>query len=427
MTRSLKVAVIGAGVAGLAAARELQRESLQVVVFEKSHQLGGTWAYDARVESDLLGIDPNRDVVHSSAYKSLKTNVPRVLMSFTDFKFGEKVYGDPRMYPGHEEVLKFLTDFASHFELTELIRFNTLVTRVEVVDSDITEFVVESNTNGVISVEVFDAVVVCNGHNTQPRLATDIPGIKTWSRKQMHSHNYRVPEPFRDQIVVVIGSGPSAVDISRDIATVAKEVHMSSRSPLVKVAKSDKFNNMWQHSKIDYISKDGWITFQDGFSIDADIILHCTGYKNHLPFLQTNGIVSVEDKRIGPLYKHVSPPQLAPRLSFVGIPEKTLPIFIIECQSRWIAHALSAKVSLPSKDEMLSEVLKHNEDMKEKGLPEHSTHHLGYQLDYMEWMWAQTGMVIEKNIKDMIEYLIHCLMTVGLDGYMDLFFQKYGI
>ncbi|KAJ0786562.1 putative flavin monooxygenase, FAD/NAD(P)-binding domain superfamily [Helianthus annuus] len=103
-------------------------------------------------------------------------------------------------------------------------------------------------------------------------------------------------------------------------------------------------------------------------------------YKLHLPFLRTNGIVSVEDKRIGPLYKHVFPPQLAPRLSFVGIPEKTLPIFMIECQSRWIAHALSAKVSLPSKDEMLSEVLKHYEDMKEKGLPEHSTHHLGFQV-----------------------------------------------
>ncbi|KAJ0797738.1 putative flavin monooxygenase, FAD/NAD(P)-binding domain superfamily [Helianthus annuus] len=99
-------------------------------------------------------------------------------MSFTDFKFSEKVYGDPRKYPGHEEVLKFWTDFATHFELTELSRFNTLVTRVEVVESDITEFIVVSNMNGVISVEVFDAVVVCNGHNTQPRLATDIPAKK---------------------------------------------------------------------------------------------------------------------------------------------------------------------------------------------------------------------------------------------------------
>ncbi|KAI3800444.1 hypothetical protein L1987_28535 [Smallanthus sonchifolius] len=115
-----------------------------------------------------------------------------------------------------------------------------MVTRMEVVDSGITEFVVESNTNAVSSVEVFDAVVVCNGHYTQPRLATDIPGIEMWPRKQMHSHNYRVPEPFRDQIVVVIGSGPSAVDISREIATVAKEVHMSSRSPLVKIVFKDR-------------------------------------------------------------------------------------------------------------------------------------------------------------------------------------------
>ncbi|KAJ0759011.1 putative flavin monooxygenase, FAD/NAD(P)-binding domain superfamily [Helianthus annuus] len=150
-------------------------------------------------------------------------------------------------------------------------------------------------------------------------------------------------------------------------------------------------------------------------------------YKLHLPFLRTNGIVSVEDKRIGPLYKHVFPPRFAPRLSFVGILERTFPFIIMECQSRWIAHALSAKVSLPSEDEMLSEVLKYYEEMKEKGLPEHSTHQLGFQLDYIDWMWAQTGMVMEKNIRNMIEYWIYCLMTAGIDGYMDLFSQKYGI
>ncbi|XP_076886442.1 flavin-containing monooxygenase FMO GS-OX-like 3 [Bidens hawaiensis] len=350
-------------------------------------------------------------------------------MSFTDFKIGEKVYNDPRMYPGHEEVLKFLKDFASHFELNKLIRFNTLVTRVEVVDhSSIIEFVVESNTNGVNSMEVFDAIVVCNGHNTQPQRPTDNPGIETWPRKQMHSHNYRVPEPFRDEIVVVIGSGPSALDISREIATVAKQVHMSSRSPLVKVGKSKKFNNMWQHSKIECISKDGSITFQDGFSINADVILHCTGYKLHVPFLKTNGVVSVKNKRVGPLYKHVSPhpPQLAPQLSFVGIPERSFGFLLMESQPRWIAQALSKKVLLPSKDEILSEVVKHYEEMKEKGLPEHATHQLEFQLDYLEWMWAKAGMVVEKRVKDMAEYLLHYMRTVGLDGYMDVLSQIYG-
>lgn len=177
MANSLKVAVIGAGVAGLTAARELQRESHTVVAFEKSHRLGGLWAYDPRVESDLLGLDPNREIIHGSLYKSLITNLPRELMSFTDFKFAEKQYGDPRMFPGNEEVLKFLEDFATHFELSKLIRFNTEVTRVEVVDSDITKFVVESKTSGVSLEEVFDAVVICNGRNTEPNLPTDIPGM----------------------------------------------------------------------------------------------------------------------------------------------------------------------------------------------------------------------------------------------------------
>ena len=54
----------------------------------------------------------------------------------------------------------------------------------------------------------------------------------------------------------------------------------------------------------------------------ANIYVTYFRYKLHVPFLRTNGIVSVQAKRIGPLYKHVFPPQLAPRLSFVGIPEK---------------------------------------------------------------------------------------------------------
>lgn len=28
------------------------------------------------------------------------------------------------------------------------------------------------------------------------------PGIDSWPGKHMHSHNYRVPEPFRDQVYV---------------------------------------------------------------------------------------------------------------------------------------------------------------------------------------------------------------------------------
>ena len=131
MGRSISVAVIGAGVAGLCAARDLKSEGHRVVLFEKGDRIGGTWVYHPRVESDPLSLDPKREIVHGSLYKALRTNLPRQLMGFLDYPFAKRQNGDPRTFPGHEEVLWFLTKVAHDFGLVELTRFNTEVTRVE--------------------------------------------------------------------------------------------------------------------------------------------------------------------------------------------------------------------------------------------------------------------------------------------------------
>ncbi|KAL2514566.1 Flavin-containing monooxygenase [Forsythia ovata] len=62
MAKSLKVAVIGDGVTGLASTHELGKEGHHVVIYKKSDQLGETSVYDPRVESDLLGVDPKRKI-----------------------------------------------------------------------------------------------------------------------------------------------------------------------------------------------------------------------------------------------------------------------------------------------------------------------------------------------------------------------------
>ncbi|XP_028101289.1 flavin-containing monooxygenase FMO GS-OX5-like isoform X1 [Camellia sinensis] len=399
MRQYVKAAVIGAGVAGLVAARELQREGHRVTIFEKLHQLGGSWVYDPRVEDDPLGLDSDREIVHSSVYLSLRTNLPRHIMGFSDYPF--RKIGDPRNFPGHEEVVSFLNEFAREFGLVELIRLETEVVRVEAVVDSV--WVVESRTSGVSLEEVFEAVVVCNGHHTEPRLA-NLPGIERWAGKQVHSHNYRIPEPFRDQVVVMIGDGPSAHDISRDIATVAKEVHLSSRSPDVEVSKLNNHNNVWQHSKIDQVYEDGTVSFQDGISVCSDVIFHSTGYKYHFPFLRTNGIVSVEDNRVGPLYKHVFPPQLSPQLSFIGIPYRAILFHMMELQSKWVAQVLSGKVHLPSKAEMLADVQQHYQRMEECGIPKHHTHRLHpneLQFEYLDWLAAQVGVLpVEERLRE---------------------------
>ena len=52
------------------------------------------------------------------------------------------------------------------------------------------------------------------------------------------------------QIVVLIGYGASAFDISRDIATEAKEVHIATRSPDVKMGKLENHKNIWEHKMV---------------------------------------------------------------------------------------------------------------------------------------------------------------------------------
>ncbi|KAI6707329.1 hypothetical protein NL676_010291 [Syzygium grande] len=179
------------------------------------------------------------------------------------------------------------------------------------------------------------------------------------------------------QVAVLIGSAASAVDISRDIAKVAKEVRVTSRSYEVEtLGIQPGYDNMWLHPMIEKAHEDGKVTFLDGSSARADIILHCTGYKYHFPFLETNGIVSVDDSRVGPLYKHVFPPLLAPWLSVVGLPWKVAPFPQFEYQSKWIAGALSGRIALPSEEEMMQDVKDFYSQLEASGVPKRYTHNL---------------------------------------------------
>ncbi|KQJ93635.1 flavin-containing monooxygenase FMO GS-OX5 isoform X2 [Brachypodium distachyon] len=325
--RSVRVAVIGAGAAGLVAARELRREGHSPVVFERADAVGGVWVYD-----DAGGGSEQRPS-SSCLYASLRTNLPRESMGFLDFPFHAAGDGDARRFPGHEEVRRYLEDFARRFDLLGLVRLQTEVVRVTREAAGASEsWRVSYHTRTKLErreaeEEVFDAVVVCSGHYREPRFADDIAGIDAWPGKQLHSNSYRVPEPFQNQVVVVIGCGPSGTDIARDIAGVAKEVHLTNRS--APAATCDRLplpghDNLWLHfhSMVDRAEEDGTVVFQDGSRVKADVIMHCTGYKYSFTFLSEDSTISVDDNRVGPLYKHVFPPQLAPRLSFIGLPHK---------------------------------------------------------------------------------------------------------
>lgn len=64
---TMKVAVIGAGTAGICAAKHSLAHGCSVTVYEQAERVGGTWVYTDNIGSDNYGLD-----VHSSMYKGLQ-------------------------------------------------------------------------------------------------------------------------------------------------------------------------------------------------------------------------------------------------------------------------------------------------------------------------------------------------------------------
>lgn len=79
-------AIVGAGAAGLVAAREFRRAGHSVAVYEQQKDIGGVWVLDSGDPDDP--ISPSLDnSVHTSMYDGLRVNLPRELMGFSDFPF----------------------------------------------------------------------------------------------------------------------------------------------------------------------------------------------------------------------------------------------------------------------------------------------------------------------------------------------------
>lgn len=203
-----RVAVIGAGAAGLCAARHLLARGVDVVVYELGTCIGGLWVFD-----NDNGIAP--------AYASLHLNSEARVTAYRDFPFPE----DGPLYPDHRQVRRYLESYAEKFGVKPHIRFNSKVTDISPLAGDRWYVTLADGGGGD-----FDAVVIGSGHQGSP----SHPGWKDqFSGEYLHSHSYRIPEPFRGKRVLVVGMGNSAVDIASDICVVTESTTISARSPVL--------------------------------------------------------------------------------------------------------------------------------------------------------------------------------------------------
>ncbi|WP_300299718.1 NAD(P)-binding domain-containing protein [Ferrovibrio sp.] len=193
--------VIGAGPAGLAALKSFKQAGLPVEAVERHAAIGGQWLYGAE---------------SSAVYASTHLISSKRTTAFADFPMPE----DWPAYPGHAQVLQYLRDYADHFGLTPLIRFNTSLQALTRQDDG---WRATFSDGGV---KDYAGVVIANGHLTDP-LLPQIPG--QFSGRLMHAKDYKTADIFDGKTVLVVGMGNTGCDIVVDAIHRAGRVLWSVR------------------------------------------------------------------------------------------------------------------------------------------------------------------------------------------------------
>ncbi|UTW09680.1 flavin-containing monooxygenase [Pseudomonas benzenivorans] len=191
------VIIIGAGQAGLAMGRQLQRQGVDFLIVEAADRAGGSWRH---------------------YYDSLQLFSPAAYSALPELPFPAA----PRHYPRRDEVVRYLELYAAHFRLP--IRCNS---RIERVSRQGTGFRLQ-DADGLAY--QCDALVVASGAFSQPYIPP-ISGLEGFRGRVLHSSAYRNTQPFAGQRVVVVGAANSAVQIAHELAAVA-EVSLATRAPV---------------------------------------------------------------------------------------------------------------------------------------------------------------------------------------------------
>lgn len=189
--------VIGGGQAGLAAGYYLQRAGLRFRILEAGDEPVGAWPR-------------YRD--------SLTLNSPARYASLPGLAFP----GDPDHYPTRDEVVAYLRTYAARFGLR--IRTHS---RVQMVERAGRGFQVTVAGGVRLLASTVIAATGFFGHPATPTL----PGQDRFTGRSLHLADYRRPEPFHGQRVVVVGGGNGGVQVGIELAAVAT-VTLATRRPI---------------------------------------------------------------------------------------------------------------------------------------------------------------------------------------------------
>nr|GFC53500.1 probable flavin-containing monooxygenase 1 [Tanacetum cinerariifolium] len=183
-----KIGIIGGGISGLAAAKQLSKHD--PIVFEATDSIGGVWKH--------------------CSFRTTKLQTPRCDYQFSDYPWPQTHDNSSDRFPSYVEILDYLDSYANHFDLFKFINFNS-------------------------KWYAFEFVVVCSGKYGDIPIIPEFPmtkGPQVFKGKVMHSQEYSKlsaqdsAQLVKGKKVVVVGYKKSAIDLAVECAEANQGTHL---------------------------------------------------------------------------------------------------------------------------------------------------------------------------------------------------------
>ena len=277
--RSLRVAIIGAGFGGLAAAIRCAQAGIRdVVVLEAGDDVGGTW----------------RD----NTYPGAASDIPSRLYSLS---FAPRTDWS-RTYPSQAELQAYLRDVADRSGLRHVLRTRTQVLAARY-DEPTAQWHLTTDRGDT---EVADAVVCALGALRVPADAK-LPDLERFAGDQMHTARWDHEVAIASRRVGVIGTGASGIQVVPALAGHADHVAVFQRSPAWIIPRRDRPTTRWGRAAARHVP--GWRE-----AARAGVYLR---KESKLPLFRAGGRVRphVERFALGHLRAQVADPGLRRRLT----------------------------------------------------------------------------------------------------------------
>ena len=213
----MRIAIIGAGFAGLCTAKHFGAFGHEVTVFEKAPDVGGVWS-------------------KTRSYPGVSTQNGKDTYHLSDFKM-PKHYPE---WPSGPQVQSYLEDYAQKFDVMGKVRLSTLVEHAKRDEAAQTWTVTSRDlTTDQTNTETFDFVVVANGIFSKP-MVPDYPGaaeFRAGGGVLCHSSEFTDLDQARGKSVLAVGYGKSTCDIAVGLAGVTNEMTVVARHLIWKMPK----------------------------------------------------------------------------------------------------------------------------------------------------------------------------------------------